>query len=234
MIDPAATVLLTGAASVALLHTVVGVDHYLPFILIGKARNWRLRQTLGLTALCGLGHVMSSMVLGLIGVAAGVAVSHLEWIEGSRGGLAAWALIIFGLVYAAYSARKAWTGHAHTHVHADGESELHTHPHTHHHEHAPEDQASISRWSLFIIFVLGPCEAMIPMFIAPAMDFNWGLVFGVALIFSFVTILTMMAMVTIGALGLSFVRIRGLERYANTLAGLAIASSGLAIQLLGI
>ena len=44
MID--VTVLITTAAYLAFLHTLVGVDHSLPFVVLGKARGWSLRRTL--------------------------------------------------------------------------------------------------------------------------------------------------------------------------------------------
>ena len=40
--------------------------------------------------------------------------------------------------------------------------------------------------------------------------------------------------VTIGFMGLKFIRVTFLERFGNVFAGFAIAGSGLAIQLLGI
>ncbi len=42
-----------------------------------------------ITLLCGLGHIGSSVVLGLIGVALGLAVNKLEIVESVRGNLAA-------------------------------------------------------------------------------------------------------------------------------------------------
>ncbi|MFN3202473.1 MAG: hypothetical protein ACE366_29015 [Bradymonadia bacterium] len=238
MNDPTLTVLLWAAASVAFMHTLIGVDHYLPFILIGKARNWSLRKTLGFTALCGVGHVVGSVALGLIGVGLGVAVERLEIIEGFRGSIAAWGLIAFGLIYAAISAWRAAKGKHHSHVHAHEDGTLHHHDHNHQgnhaHAHGAGDRKGMTRWALFILFVLGPCEALIPMFMAPAYAHDWSGVISVAAVFSVVTILTMVAAVAVGAVGLSFAPLKSMERHANTLAGLAIASSGLAIQMLGI
>jgi nickel/cobalt exporter len=238
MSDSAALVLLWGAASIAFLHTLIGVDHYLPFIVIGKARRWPARKTLGLTALCGVGHVTGSVLLGLIGVALGVAVQKLEFVESLRGSVAAWGLISFGLIYAAVSLLRSARGHRHSHVHAHADGTLHHHDHDHQasHAHAHDviDRQGLTRWTLFILFVFGPCEALIPMFMVPAYEHNWALVVAVAGVFSAVTIATMLATVAIGLYGFSLLPMRVLDRHANTLAGLAIAGSGLGIQLLGI
>ncbi|HHQ47795.1 MAG TPA: hypothetical protein ENK19_02820, partial [Acidobacteria bacterium] len=83
--------MIAAAIGVAAAHTVLGPDHYLPFVMLARARNWSRRRTLVVTILCGLGHVGSSIVLGGLGVAAGVALSHLRGVEGLRGGIAAWA-----------------------------------------------------------------------------------------------------------------------------------------------
>ena len=98
MEETALKILLGSAFTIGLVHTLIGPDHYLPFILLARARNWRLKKTLWITFGCGVGHVLSSVVIGLAGIAAGIAVGQLEGIEGVRGELASWALIAFGLV----------------------------------------------------------------------------------------------------------------------------------------
>jgi len=120
--DTTLTVLLGSAIGVAFVHTLIGIDHSLPFVVLGKANGWSLRKTLGLTTVCGIGHVLSSVVLGLLGIGLGTAVANLEAIEASRGSLAAWTLIVFGLVYAgwAFARRRRSTRHAHSHRRWDG------------------------------------------------------------------------------------------------------------------
>jgi sulfite exporter TauE/SafE len=234
-----ATVLLWAAVSIAFLHTLVGIDHYLPFVLIGKARGWNLRKTLSLTALCGVGHVLGSVLLGAVGIGIGVALNKLTWIEGIRGSVAAWSLITFGLVYAAWSMVRTARGQHHSHVHVHEDGVVHTHGHDHHGDHMhvhsePNKKPTLTGWTLFIIFVFGPCEALIPLLMAPAYKHNWGVVWAVTLLFSAVTVVTMLGAVAVGYFGLSFAPIEKLEKHANTIAGLTIAFSGLAIQVLGI
>ena len=89
--------LMITAASIGFLHTLLGPDHYLPFIMMSWARKWSRTKTLVITFLCGLGHIASSIVLGMLGVSLGIAVKKLEVIESSRGNVAAWLLIAFGL-----------------------------------------------------------------------------------------------------------------------------------------
>jgi len=94
-----AQILLITASSIAFIHTVVGADHYLVFVAMGKARSWGLTKTLRVTLACGLGHVMSSIIIGAIGILMGAQLASLVKIEGLRGNIAGWALLAFGLVY---------------------------------------------------------------------------------------------------------------------------------------
>lgn len=237
-------VLLGAAASIALLHTVIGIDHYLPFVVLGRARKWSLAKVALITAACGVGHVIGSIALGAIGIALGSAVGQLEAIESVRGELAAWGLIAFGVCYATWSLIRMKRGarHSHVHIHADGSSHDHEHSHAGqaHREHLHLEQSdapSFTFWSLFIVFALGPCEPLIPILMAPAFNHDWWLVFEVAGIFAAVTIASMVALALIGSAGLRAAPIKHaktFERYSGVAAGTAIAASGAAIQFFGI
>ncbi|MFT4626370.1 MAG: nickel/cobalt exporter [Myxococcota bacterium] len=222
------------AVSVALIHTVIGVDHYLPFVVLGRARDWSLARVAAVTAVCGVGHVVGSIVLGLVGIGLGSAIGSLEWVESVRGELAAWSLIAFGLAYAAWGVARLRreTVHSHAHVHVDGTR--HDHSHDHHREHAHPHLAGPAVSSLFVIFVLGPCEPLIPVLMAPAFQRDWSLVLEVAGLFAVTTIVTMVAAAVVASAGVRLAPVSGLERYGHIGAGGVIASSGLAIQLLGI
>jgi ABC-type nickel/cobalt efflux system permease component RcnA len=232
------TLLLAGTAvTIGFVHTIVGPDHYLPFIVMGEARKWTIRKTMFITFLCGLGHVLSSVVVGFIGIAAGISLSKLEFLEGFRGNIAAWLLIAFGLVYTLISLRNVYRRkqHVHTHTHADGTAHEHRHDHFSGHSHIHlNDRKNLTPWILFLIFVLGPCEPLIPILMYPAAENNISGVILVSLLFSAVTIATMMAVVLAFRLGLSSINLKPLERWVNVIAGATIAVSGLAIQFLGL
>ncbi|UCG69163.1 MAG: hypothetical protein JSV09_15485, partial [Thermoplasmata archaeon] len=84
------------AIVIGIIHTIIGPDHYLPFIVMSKARNWSKPKTVRITILCGLGHVGSSIFLGAIAIFFGASLIALAGIESFRGDLAAWALVFFG------------------------------------------------------------------------------------------------------------------------------------------
>ena len=91
--------LVAFAPSTGVIHTLAGPDHYIPFIAMAKAGKWSTLKTFVVTVLCGFGHVMSSVVPGLIGVAIGIALARLEAFESFRGDIAGWLLLGFGVAY---------------------------------------------------------------------------------------------------------------------------------------
>ncbi len=230
-------IILFSALSIGFIHTLVGPDHYLPFVMVSKARNWNTAKTQTITFFCGVGHVLGSVLLGAVGVALGVALKHLELVESIRGELAGWLLIAFGLIYGAWGIRQSRRSatHSHPHLH-NGDSQPHVHSHNHFgsHTHVHDDKKSITPWALFVIFVLGPCEPLIPLLMYPAAAGHWSDVWLVAGAFGLVTIGTMMGMVALLSGGLNLIRLDFIERYMHATAGFIIAASGMAINFLGL
>jgi len=237
MINNQILIIAGTAATLGFVHTVLGPDHYLPFIVMSRARKWALSKTLFVSFLCGLGHVLSSIVLGFLGIALGTAVLKLENIESARGGVAAWLLIGFGFAYFIWGLHRAVKNRPHKHVHFHEDGQEHEHVHVHETDHAhvhAEKKANITPWILFTIFVFGPCEPLIPLIMYPAAKHNIGGVFIVAATFGAVTILTMLTIIAVLSWGASFVRLGKLERYAHAIAGAMIFISGLSVQFLGL
>jgi sulfite exporter TauE/SafE len=238
MISSQILVIAGTAATIGFVHTVLGPDHYLPFIVMSRARRWPLAKTLIISFFCGLGHVLSSVVLGFIGVALGIAVFRLERVESIRGGTAAWLLIGFGFAYFVWGMHRAIKKrpHRHIHFHSDGENHdhLHTHQEEHSHLHDESEKVNLTPWILFTIFVFGPCEPLIPLVMYPAAKHNISGVILVSSVFGLTTILTMLAIIAISSWGVSFLRLGRLERYVHALAGAMIFISGLSVQFLGL
>lgn len=225
------------AVSIGFIHTLLGPDHYLPFIVLSEAKKWSLRKTMIITFFCGLGHVMSSVILGLIGVAVGISVHKLTAIESFRGNIAAWLFIAFGLVYMIISIRSLYRKKKHTHSHFHLDKGNHAHEHNHQLEHTHLHEARTAKatpWILFLIFVFGPCEPLIPIIMYPAAENNIPGAVLVSLLFSAVTIATMMSIVLAFKMGFNKINLKPLEKYSNVIAGAVIFLSGIAIQFLGL
>ncbi len=237
ILDTNVTILCFTAASLGLVHTILGPDHYVPFIVMSKAGKWSMFKTIFVTVMCGMGHVMSSVIIGAIGIALGVGVMKLEALEGFRGNLAAWLFIGFGFAYFTWGVRSALKNkpHSHHHAHYDKLSHSHVHSHKQEHVHIHEDRTKTKTpWILFILFIFGPCEPLIPVLMYPAAKNSVTGIVLVTTVFGVVTILTMLGVVMVSAWGMSFARFGRLERYTHALAGATICLSGLGIQFLGL
>jgi len=230
-------VVFGGAAVLAAVHTLTGPDHYIPFIAMARAGHWSRARTVWVTLACGLGHLAGSAALAWLGVVLAHRVTGILHIESWRGEIAAWALILFGLLYGAWGLRRARRSkrHEHWHGHADGTVHRHTHTHLDDHAHVHADRArKLTPWILFSILVLGPCEPLVPLLMYPALRGDPLVAVGVGIVFAVVTLLTMVLVVAFGLAGLSRLRSAVLERYAHALAGMAVLACGLGVRFLAL
>ena len=211
------TLLLGTAASLAVVHTLLGIDHSLPFVALGRARGWTLGRTLLVTVMCGAGHVASSVLIGAVGVGLGIATDALLWLESARGELAAALLIGFGLAYAAWAAWRGFRGR--------GGASLGG---------AVAGADSVTPWALFIVFVLGPCEPLIPLMVVPGMARDWLAVGAVVGVFGLLTVGVMLLAVSAAWRGVALLGAGRIGLHADVAAGLVVAASGAAVLLLGL
>jgi len=225
--------ILTGAATIACLHTAAGPDHYVPFIALSGTRRWTLVKTIGWTLFCGCAHVGSSVLLGLGGAALGWGMQKVGWLEGVRGGIAAWALLLFGAVYTVWGLVRGWRNQRHKHFDMPGNGEIYVYEHTHGQAVTPADRHKVTPWVLFIIFFLGPCEPMIPLLFVPAVkDSLYGMLLLVA-VYTITTLTTMLLIVVAGYYGVSFLKSGIAERYIHALGGFTLLVCGAGMVFMG-
>ncbi|MEP7144423.1 MAG: hypothetical protein ABI707_16175 [Ferruginibacter sp.] len=231
--QPEMELLIITAISVASLHTLTGPDHYLPFIALSGSKNWTVTKTIGWTIICGLGHVLSSVILGLGGAALGWSLSKISWLENIRGGIAGWVMLVFGLLYGAWGFYRAINNNPHKHFDLGDNGDIYVYQHNHGEAVAPNERYKVTPWVMFIIFILGPCEPMIPLLYFPAAQNSWR---GMAIligIYTIVTLMTMLTMVLLGYYGIAFVKTEKLERYVHALGGLTIFICGAGMLWMG-
>ena len=203
--------LCLSALAIGVFHTMVGPDHYLPFVALSKVRGWSSRRTLLITTGFGLAHTIGTVLLGALGLMAGLELGWLSSIEALRGDIAAAGLLTIGVVYTAWA---TWRLLHHRYTH-------------HHHAHTPPKP--VLSWSLFIVFVFGPCEALIPLLMYPAAHHDALGVALVTLVFVLATVGTMLAAVSLSLWGLARLRVESLAPYADVLAGATLSACGGAI-----
>jgi len=231
------------AAALGAFHTVLGPDHYVPFVMMARAEKWSRLKTAVVTFLCGVGHVGGSIAIGAALVAAGAAVSGWESTSWAafhewRGPVAAWLLVGVGAAFFVYGMIRARRGVPHTHAHAHGSGGAHEHEHAHRdahlHPHAEGRRRRLTPWVLFTIFIFGPCESLIPLMLAAWAVGGLGGTACVAAAFSVTTILSMMIIVAALLAGINRVPLGRLDRYSMAVAGLSLVLCGGAILFLGL
>lgn len=227
-------VLVSTALVLGIVHTVIGPDHYVPFVALARAGRWSLKKTLAVAALCGVGHVLSSVAIGLIGVVAGLALPAVTGVEEARGSIATYALIGFGLAYAAWGIWHGLRGRRHSHVHVHEDGAVHVHEHDHHVAHAHPHGSGKAVWVLFIVFVLGPCEPLIPVLMYPAAARDFVALAAVTAVFGAATVGAMLAMTALGWAGFRALRLGALERWIHAMAGGVLAFSGVLVVALDV
>lgn len=203
----------------AVVHTLIP-DHWLPFVLVARAERWSNGRTLMLTGVSALLHVVISIALGLVAVAAGNgagrAISGLaEHLELLTAGL----LVVFGLVY------MGWFLVRGGHVHSFG-----LHPH-----HRPEDHDELSHaprvkpltgYTLAFIVGFNPCVLIIPC-VLQAAQLSRATLVAVAVAFAVSTIGSMLIVTILGLRGTEKLTSPFLTRYGEAFSGGLIALTGL-------
>jgi hypothetical protein len=207
--------LIASGVSLAFFHALAP-DHWLPFVALAKGSRWSMGKLGFIATLAGVGHVVSSLLLGLIGLWAGWAVHRAEGIEAWRGSVVVWLLIGFGVAYALWGLKHA------------------QHPHPHYTvQDAVKVYAARRIWMLIAILVFGPCEPLIPlMFLA----YKEGMpaVFIVSGVFSAATIAMIVGQSCLTYAGVRMIHFPWMERYAHALAGLVIVITAVFVMVVGI
>lgn len=204
--------ILSATVVIALVHVMAGPDHYVPFIALARALGWSRAKTFLIVLIAGIAHVASSFIIGSVGLVLGLTLTSLRWLEGVRGEVAGWLLILAGLLYLLWALRRR----AHHHHRLDD---------------APLSKKAVLFWVLIVIFVLGPCEPLVPLMFA-AVQLSWLAVMASSLIFLVLTVVMMEIFVLAGAEGLRRIPLRLSERMSQVVASLVIVGLGIVLMLI--
>ncbi|MDB6166835.1 MAG: hypothetical protein JWQ83_1975 [Lacunisphaera sp.] len=199
------TLTVTGFGA-AFLHAAIPT-HWLPFVIVGRARGWSRRRILTAVALAGGGHIVATTALG-VGLAwFGVGLNErfdtaFHWMAGA---------ILVGLgVWLAFR-----VPHGHACHHCQGHPEK-LQPGT-------TDRAAL--WGLFLTLTLSPCELFLPVYLTAA-PYGWP---GIAWLSAVLGFATLGGMLTLTWLTLHAVqRLRWLERLDERVIGGLLCVLGVA------
>jgi nickel/cobalt exporter len=200
---------LTSAGAAGVIHTLIGPDHTIPFIALAKIHHWTWKKAVAITAACGVAHVGIAWFIGmgLIRLSASPAAWAKTLAFQSQG--AAWGLILFGALYLVWGLRAAFR------------------------RKETQTPGTTGAWVLFLLFVFGPCESLLPFLATAQAAGRPALIPLMTLVFGAATIGTMVAGVLLGVGALS--KVKGLSgRWSPALSGGAILLSGLAVKFAGL
>ncbi|MBW7887187.1 MAG: hypothetical protein H3C35_02365 [Bacteroidetes bacterium] len=200
---------LFSAFTIGALHAVAP-DHWVPFVALAKAQQWSRKKTSWLVFLSGIGHLGSSIVITILGIAAGFGLPHVNDWEAHRGNFASLLLIGFGIAYMIWG-MKQWS-----------RKNINI-----------EQTRSVTYWMLFIVVIFGPCEPLIPV-IFSAFSFGAHAVLFSIGVFSFATLAMMQLQVHAALWGVSFLNPKWMVRSADFTAGVVIVTTGIVIRIFGL
>ena len=201
--------LLGGGFAAAFLHAALPT-HWLPFVLVGRAQRWSLSRSLLAVAAAGLAHIGTTVVVGSLIVAAGLALDEL--VAGLLPHLSAILLFGFGAFYLVRSAvrRPAMAG---------GPALDLAEPTVGH---------ATAFWGLVAVMALSPGEVLLPIYMSSAQE-GVGALALLTLAFAVGTILGMATFTTLARAGASVLRLERWARYEGAILGIALIAIGLLI-----
>ena len=232
------SLLLLTAAATAAFHTLIP-DHWLPFVLVGRARGWSAKTTAAVSGFSAIVHTLLSVALGLaaLGLGRTAAAAIGERLERASGVL----LVVFGVVYALWAWRKG--GHFHPGgalFHApdegarcDGHEGGAGSEHLHYHADGAwfRKDAGKGAVALALIVGLNPCVLVLPIMVATA-EAGAGSVALVTAAYSTTTIALMVGLSVAGVAGARRLPVPAAARHMETASGLLIALTGAAFLLI--
>jgi hypothetical protein len=232
------SLLLLTAAATAALHTLIP-DHWLPFVLVGRARGWNARTTAAVSGLSALVHTLLSVALGVVALLLGNSVANAVGERVGRG--SGVLLVLFGGAYAAWAWRKG--GHFHPGgalLHAgeegapcDGREGPGSMEHLHYHADEGWIGKKAGKGALPLAVIVGanPCVLVLPIMVATASQ-GPGAVALVTAAYSVTTIGLMIGLSVAGVVGSRRIPVPPVARHMEMASGLLIAASGLFFLLI--
>ncbi len=223
--------LIITAISISFIHTASGPDHYLPFIVLSRSKKWSQAKTIFWVVLCGFGHILSSVILGLIGVFLGWQMDKISWFQDIQGNLSGWFLLIFGIGYLIYAIVQMYRNKTHKHFDVMGD-DIYVYEHNHDEMVLPQNRVKVTPLVMFAIFVMGPSEPLIPLLFYSGTKHSVTEIVTLIVVFTLTTILTMLIMVLLGRYGYSLVKTDKFERYMNVVSGAVVTLCGIGVVFL--
>ncbi len=197
--------LFIGSLLLSIIHAAIP-NHWIPLVFISRTEGWKLRETVWYTALVGLAHTFSTILLGVIigviGLKLAANYKHITEV------IAPLVLVFMGLVYLSTN-----TSHSH-HEHIPDEKNL------------PKRSKKAILITLFAAMFFSPCLE-IETYYFTAGTFGWPGILTVSATYMFVTVGLMVLLVTLGCKGVEKFKWEFLEHHEKKITGSILILLGL-------
>lgn len=213
------TQVLIGALLLSVLHAVIP-NHWIPLIAVGRTEKWSRAETLWATAITGVAHTLSTILIGiLVGLFGYRLSSRYEWVTRLAAPLV---LAALGIVYLVLEFKRSYHHHHPDHE-LDGDPVG---------EGTRKTKFAVLA-SLCAAMFLSPCiEIEAYYFTAGAL--GWLGIAIVSTLYLVVTVLGMVVLVYLGLRGVERLNWRFLEAHEKGIMGAALVLLGLAAYFIEI
>jgi hypothetical protein len=225
-----ATIAATGL-TVAFIHAAIPT-HWLPFVLVARARGWSRAKAVGVAIFAGLGHVALTSLLGL-------AIAWFGFELDEHFGHAFTKVaggVLLGVSF--FYFWRQWRGKGILHHHTPGghhePSARCGHEHGHSHLEAElEGSALVSKrkgdWvaitGLFVMVTMSPCEGFLPIYLS-GVKFGWTGFFVLSGILAVGTLGGMLLFTWLTLIGLQKVELKRIEHWEAAMLGVVFMTLG--------
>ena len=207
--------IIVGAFLLSIVHASIP-NHWIPLVALSKAEKWNEKLTMGITAIAGFAHTLSTIIIGIIVGFLGYKLSDsYSFIVGV---IAPSLLILLGIIYLIYSIRD------------------NKHRHHHHSHEINIDDANLTSakkkttaiiLTLTISMFFSPCLEIEAYFFV-ASSLGWQGIISVSVIYTIITIAGMLLLVWLGMKGVRKIKSHFLEHHEKTITGILLIVLGIA------
>jgi hypothetical protein len=199
--------IIIGAFLLSIVHASIP-NHWIPLVALSKSEKWNEKLTLGITAIAGFAHTLSTIIIGIIVGFLGYKLSaSYSFIVGV---IAPSILILLGIIYLILSIRG--NKHHHHDIHIDETKKKTT-------------TAIILTLTISMFF--SPCLEIEAYFFV-ASKLGWEGIIAVSVVYTVVTIAGMLLLVWLGMKGVRKIKSHFLEHHEKTITGILLIVLGIA------
>ncbi|MEG8945698.1 hypothetical protein [Rosettibacter firmus] len=202
--------IILGAFLLSIVHASIP-NHWIPLVALSKAEKWNEKLTMGITAIAGFSHTLSTIIIGIIVGFLGYKLSGSYSFIVSV--IAPSLLILLGIIYLILSFR---TNKYHNH-----------HSHEFLIDNVKKKTTAAIVLTLVISMFFSPCLEIEAYFFV-ASRFGWQGIIAVSVIYTFITIAGMLLLVWLGMKGVRKIKSHFLEHHEKTITGVLLTILGIA------